>query len=397
MSLHGSQGPSQEKKSKRPSLGGGFRPAGGGGASGGGGPSRPTPSSPSASPPPSSGTGVKFSPFGGGSGAAGGNPLGKLWGSEPTGPGMTENWSDATRLGVAVLAFVLIAGALAALIFGIAKGGNKHAVTQTNTAPNVLTPFNPPTTQSGSNTDMPITFTDGTTGDLLYDPSLNLSALGVELMDGGQMGNFGRAGGQFEIDHGGASFLQTEAAAGPGVTSVPGPANSPVPVEPASRAEGNNTGNFLDFKFGDWRVGVWEGTGSDHMSQSDDAQWAANLSGQVTPSGWLILTGNGPVQLTQYGTGGGPSVVIGDIASKGMLITPGACVTPAGRGVVQNNAGQPVRINQEAGSVYEGYMCLGSNLSADIYGPSDFVNTATNTLQFTNVKPGPARPKPSGS
>lgn len=396
MSLHGSQGPSQEKKSKKPAFGGGFRPAGGGS----GGTSRPSPSSgPPPSPPPTSSTGVKFNPFGGaGSGAGlGGNPLGKIWGAEPSGPGITENWSDATRLGVAVLAFVLIAGALAALIFGIAKGNKKPAALQPANVPNVLTPFNPPTTQSGSSTDMPITFTDGTTGDLLYDPSLNLAALGVELMDGGQMGNFGRAGGQFEVDHGGASFLQSEVPAGPGVSSVPGPSNSPVPIEPASKADGNNSGNFLDFKFGDWRVGVWEGTGSDQMSQSDDAQWAANLSGQVTSSGWLILTGTGPVQLTPFGTGGGPSLVIGDISSKGILLTPGPCLSPAGQGVVQNSAGQPVRIQQEAGSVYEGYMCLSSNLSADIYGPSDFVNTATNSLKFTNLKPGPARPKPSGS
>lgn len=396
MSLHGSGGPSEGKKSKKPGLGGGFRPTGGGGFRPSGGGSAP--SAPPSSPPPSSGGGggVKFSPFGGGAGGgSGANPLGKIWGTEPSGPGMTENWSDATRLGVAVLAFILIAGALAALIFGIAKGSKKPQAIVTNNGPNVLTPFNPPTTQSGASTDMPITFTDGTTGDLLYDPSLNLSSLGVELLDGGTMGNFGRAGGQFEIDHGGASFLQIEAPAGAGVTSVPGPNSSPVPIEPASRAEGNNSGNFLDFKYGDWRVGVWEGTGSDQMAQSDSAQWAANMSGQVTSSGWLVLTGNGPVKLTPFGTGGGPSIVIGDINSKGMLLTPGSCVTPAGKGVVPNKAGQPVRITQEAGSVYEGYMCLGANMSADIYGPTDFVQTATDSLQFTNVKPGPARPAAS--
>jgi hypothetical protein len=395
MSLHGSQGPSTEKP-KKSKAGGGFKPAGGSSSSGGagytpGGGSSYTP--PSA--PPSGGDspsgGFKLPGFGDG---AGGGFADKIWGQPSATPGVTASWSDSTRLAVAIGSGVLILAAVALLIFGVASGSKKTATT--NPAKTVTTPFNPATTTSGAKTDMPIVFTDGTTADLLYDPSLNLASLGVSLFDSGAENGVIREADQFEIDHGGASFVGSESPA-PGQQTYPGPSNSPVPLlSAASNNSGQNVnGNWLDFHFGDWRVGVWEGTGSEKMSTSDDQTWAQNLNGSVSSAGWLTLTGSGPVKLTQFGQPAGPYLVFGNIDSTGMILTPESCTPPVGQSVVNNSSGVPVRITPTQQGQYEGLICLQkANMEADVYGPQSFVQSAMDSLDVQNLKQGPARPSP---
>lgn len=417
MSLHGGGGPSGGKE-KKPKSGGGFRPTKGGASPGGGGPgftppSRPPgggatytpgggePSGPSGAPKPTGG-GFKMPGLGGGGGKGG---LDTIWGSEPTQPGITSTWTEGTKMGVAVVAGLLILGAVAALVFGLAKGSKPKANNNANNGNTaVLTPFNPPTQAGATETDMPIVFTDGTTADLLYDPSLNLSSLGVELYDSGSLGSIARGADQFQIDHGGASFVANELPTSV-VRNVPGPNNSPVPVLPAANNnEGKNVnGNWMDFHYGDWRVGVWEGigsTGSDQMmSPSDEASWASSMSATVTPSGWLTLSGSGNLTLTPYGQPDGPYMVIGNLSPVGIVLTPQACSPPSGAGVQQNNAGTPYRVNNLSGGYEEGYLCLqGAKMTADIYGQGNFVSTVANSLAITNLKQGPARPNPgSGS
>src|SRR6266568_3591247 len=215
MSLHGTQSPPPKKKRGLGGLGG-MKPTGGGSSSSGpsssssGGYSfRPSGGS-SYTPPPSIGP-SQPSPFGGfkfpGMGGGG------IFGPEPTGPGFTANWTDSTRLMVAIGAFALILLAAGALIFGLLQGGSKTPSPQKQAT--VVTKFVPPTTTSGGKTDVPITFTDGTTADLLYNSSVDLGGLGVTLIDSGTMGQFARGGRQFQIDHGGASFVASEPTPAP--------------------------------------------------------------------------------------------------------------------------------------------------------------------------------------
>jgi hypothetical protein len=426
MSLHGGS-ISPPPKKKRGGLGG-FKPAGGGRSTSNAGPPtsrsswtppssggsfRPPPSSgstwtpPSSGgsfrPPPSSGStwtprssastytpsapsgstspfgGFKFPGFGGGGGG--------IWGAEPTGPGFTANWTESTRTLVAAGAGALILLALGLLVFGLLQGGKaKTAVTVARATG--ITKFVPPATSAGAKTQMTITFTDGTTADLLYEPSLDLANLGVNVYDSGTLGSFKRAGRQFQIDHGGATFVASQPTPAP--AGLPGAAGgASVPVLPAPSP---TQGNYLDFKFGDWRVGVWEGLGNDLMTSSDDQAWAANLVGTPNAAGFLVLSAKDPLKLTPYGTAGGPYMSIGDIFSTGVLLTPGACNLPAGNNVSNNANGVPVRISQNAPNHYEGDLCLqNQKMEALIYGSQDFVRGVSDSLELTNVKPGPPR------
>ncbi|MGH2717298.1 MAG: hypothetical protein ACRDJU_01810 [Actinomycetota bacterium] len=416
MSLHGGGGggPSggKEKKSK---SGGGFKSTGRGGASSGGPaftpPSRPagggasySPGSGSPSEPsqPSGGGGFKMPGLGGGGGHGG---LDTIWGGEPTQPGLTSSWSEGTKLGVAVIAGLLILGALVALVVGLASGGGKPGPAPTSAQGGVVSPFNPPTQAGATETDLPIVFTDGTTADLLYDQSLNLNSLpgGVQLSDSGAFGSAPRGSDEFQIDHGGASFVQTESPATPPKT-VPGVNNSPVPILSATtNNQGKNVnGNWLDFHFGDWRVGVWEGVGTQPpdplMSSSDEQGWAANLNGSVTSSGWLTLTGTNGLDMTPFGQPNGPQIQFGNISPNGVILTPENCTAPLGTGVQQNSAGVPYRLTHLEGAAYEGFLCQqGVGMTFDIYGDSQFVSSAANSLEITNLKKAAARPNASGT
>ena len=428
MSLYGgSISPPPKKKQSKRGGPGGFKPAGGGRPSGSSTPpsgsawtppssgrSRTPPSSGSTWTPPSSGStwtppspsGASYTPrssastytpssaarassppFGGfkfpglGGGAGGG-----IWGKEPTGPGFTANWTESTRTLVAAGAGALILLALGLLVFGLLKGGTKTPVAVAKDSG--ITKFTPPTTSAGGKTQMTITFTDGTTADLLYQPSLDLASLGVNVYDSGTLGSFTREGRQFQIDHGGATFVASQPTPAP--QGLPGAAGgASVPVLPAPSP---TKGNYLDFKFGDWRVGVWEGTDNDRMTSSDDQTWAANLVGTPNASGFLVLTAKDPLKLTPFGTSGGPYMTIGDIFSTGVLLTPGACNLPTGNNVANNANGVPVRISQNAPNHYEGDLCLqDQKMEALIYGSQDFVRGVSDSLELTNVKPGPPR------
>jgi len=387
MSLHGTQSPAPKKKKGM----GGFKSTGGGTSSstpsstgssrpgGGFSYSPPTYSPPTTSRPPSP------SPFGGLFGGGGGG--GGIWGAEPTGPGFTANWSDSTRLMVAIGAFVLILLAAGALIFGLLQGGGTKTPQQQQ-ASTVTTKFVPPTSNSGGKTDIPITFSDGTTADVLHDSTVDLAGLGVSLIDSGTMGQFARGGRQFQIDHGGSSFVAdpTQEKTAKGLSGANGLS---VPVLPAPS---DTPGNYLDFVFKDWHVGVWEGTDNDQMSSSDDGNWAANMTGTETPSGFLVLTGKDPVKMTPFGAPDGPSLTFGDIFSTGVFLLPGTCLPPAGEGASNNAQGVPVRVTQIANGHYEGDMCFASSkMAAQVYGAQDFVNTVTGSLEIKNIKPGPAR------
>lgn len=394
MSLHGSPGPSQSKpdrKSKksaptgasytppptRGSTGGGYTPFSGSSAGSG----APKESKPAFG-------GFKL-PGMGGEGSGGG--LGNIWGPDATGPGFTSTWSEATKLMVAVAAILACLAGFGLLIFGVLKGKGTPVQQQQHVVTN-LTKFVPQTTASGGLTDMPITFTDGTTADLLYDPSVDLANLGVSLSDSGTLGQFQRANLQFQIDHGGASYVKPATTSPGAQQGLAAPSGSNVPLLPAAS---DTPGNFLDFKFGDWHVGVWEGTDAEQMSASDDQAWAQNLTGTQTASGFLVLTAKGPLKLAPFGTpGSGPYLVFGDINTTGVILTPEACTPPVGKDVVNNSAGAPVRIAQNLGAHYEGYMCLpGGKMDVQIFGTNQFVTAATNSIDVKNIKAGPARPQ----
>ncbi|GAC1366857.1 MAG: hypothetical protein NVSMB32_11620 [Actinomycetota bacterium] len=391
MSLHGSQVPPSGKK-KKPSpppassfsgsspkaSGGGYTPFSGGASS--------TPGEPKAAKTPFGG--FKRPGMGGGGEPGAGGGLGSIWGPDSTGPGISSQWSESTKLLIAVGAFALVLLGFGLLIFGVLKGGTPQ-VAASQTA-KVVTKFVPQTTSSGGMTDLPFTFTDGTTGDLLYDPNTDLANLGVTLYDSGSLGQFGRQGRQFQIDHGGASFvLNPTPSTAP--SGLPAPLSSNVPVVPAAS---DTPGNFLSYKFGDWHVGVWEGVDNDLMGPTEDQTWAQNLSGTQTASGFLVLTAKPPVKLTPYASanGGGPYMVFGDIYTVGIVLTPEACMPPVGKNVVQNSAGVPVRIAQEGGVHYQGNMCLQSaKMDVQVYGTQEFVTQVTNSLAIKNLKPGPVR------
>ena len=326
--------------------------------------------------------------FGGGGGGSSGGGFGGIWGAEPATPGPAATWSESTRLLVAVGAFALVALAAGLLIFGIVKGGKAKPAGAPAVAVQV-TKFVPQTAAQGGKTQLTVTFTDGTTADILYDSGIGLAGLGVTPLDSGALNQFARAGRQFQIDHGAATFVLNESPT-PAPSALPGAqASTTVTVLPAVTP---TPGNFLNFRFGDWRVGVWEGTGDDHMTAADDQAWASNLAGTVTPSGFLVLAAKPPLKMTPFGAAGGPALLFGDIFTTGVLLTPTSCVPPAGANVVQNASGVPVSIAKTAGEHYEGDLCLkGQKMDFELFGTQQFVKSATDSIEVRNLKPGPSR------
>lgn len=164
--------------------------------------------------------------------------------------------------------------------------------------------FRPATYREGDRTVMPVTFLDGTSAELVYEPELALEdTLVVPGWAGGTTP--GEVSRDFLIRYGTltdlASFLtelvSTELVRSDAIVCV-------------YRVTGLS--DYLMFQFEDWVVGIHS---ADAMSPDVRATWARDLSLRVAPDGFPVLGSSGGTHFWEHGPGlgfqqGGPGIQV---------------------------------------------------------------------------------------
>jgi hypothetical protein len=160
--------------------------------------------------------------------------------------------------------------------------------------------FVPPTRSEGDRTVLPVTFPDGTSAEVVYPAELKIAELGV-----GPKGGWGTLEGKefdgccardflFGYGSGGPEALATDRAN----KTFTGADGRPVHLVPALPG---GLSDYLVFRVGQWRVGVWASMADDRL-----ATWAAHLRTQVGADGFPVLRADAPLRLADTGAGGPP-------------------------------------------------------------------------------------------
>ena len=171
-------------------------------------------------------------------------------------------------------------------------------------------PFVPATRREGGSIVMPVTFPDGATAEVVYDPALRLAERGVRAWGSGGTGD--APDRDFQAVRG--VPLDDWIAGEAPIATYPGTDGGTVESwatpdgEPAQR---------LVFRFGSWSV---------IMSDDGDAHgWAAGLRGRETENGFLVLEGAGGLHLAAAGEHAGPHLMLGGTGAEFILLMPGWC------------------------------------------------------------------------
>lgn len=170
-------------------------------------------------------------------------------------------------------------------------------------------PFVPETYREGGKVVLPVTFLDGATAELVYDPRLRLAERGVWAMfavspaDGPGRGFIAVQGdiGRWIAGDAPADVLQGADGAVVRVWTTPD-------GEPAER---------LVYEFGPWRV----------LAPQDGApaRWATAIAGRTTQDGFLVVEGREGFAIAPPGGEGQPQLILGDLNPEGVILNLGQC------------------------------------------------------------------------
>lgn len=160
--------------------------------------------------------------------------------------------------------------------------------------------FVPRTRSEGDRTVLPVTFPDGTSAEVVYPAKLRIAELGVR-----PKGGWGTLEGKefdgccardflFGYGSGTSDALATDRA-DKTFTGADGRPVHLVPAVPGGPAD------YLVFRVGPWRVGVWASMADDRL-----ATWAAHLRTQLDADGFPVLRADAPLRLAEAGAGGPP-------------------------------------------------------------------------------------------
>jgi hypothetical protein len=194
--------------------------------------------------------------------------------------------------------------------------------------------FVPATYREGDRLVLPLTFTDGTTAELVYPPELGLAELGLvpygsgELQGNSSNGSRGDGVGRdFLILHGELDEVLAQLNGG-GRPSLLGHYRG---------ADGQSVGlwdlpepepNELGFQFGRWAVLVYDYPADSEaaMTEVERAAWSASFAGRETADGFLLLHSSGPLRLARAGESAGPQLSFGSVGEPPWLaLYPGDC------------------------------------------------------------------------
>lgn len=237
--------------------------------------------------------------------------------------------------------------------------------------------FVPKTTSEGGSTVMPVRFPDGSTAEILYDPALKLAELG--LFFDGSVQLQGGPHRRLIVEYGErGTFYEGEAP----TAQLPGAEGTTVGVW---RGADGDPASYLVFRFGSWTVGISEGEGKEKLNAVHLSEFASKLAGAETPDGFLVLEARSPLKLEPPGGTAGPTIEIGTIRSKGILLLPGPCVAPSGAGVETHN-GVAVRRQKLLGKFHFARLCIPeASFAAQAYGDESFVRSVAQSLRIRGV------------
>jgi hypothetical protein len=196
--------------------------------------------------------------------------------------------------------------------------------------------FVPATRAEGDSVVLPVTFTDGTSAELVYPQTLEVAALG--LVPYGSATLRGKSPDPGRSDEVGRDFLILHGE----VQDYLARSGLPKPPSPIARyeaADGQSVGfwnlprpepNYLGFQFGRWAVLVYDypadESGGAAMTDAERATWSASFSGRETADGFLLLRGSGPLRLAQAGETAGPQLSFGSVGEPPWFaLYPGPC------------------------------------------------------------------------
>ncbi len=129
--------------------------------------------------------------------------------------------------------------------------------------------------------------------------------------------------------------------------------------------------DYLAFEFGNWTVLVYDYRNELQMSEEHRALWATNFHGEVTESGFLVLSADHPLQLVFAGDYPAPLNMTLHGADGEVQLTPGACEP----GVMDG-------IDSDAFAVW---CTVEANMTIQAYGTRDFQQAVADGLIVRSV------------
>jgi hypothetical protein len=191
--------------------------------------------------------------------------------------------------------------------------------------------FVPQTHREGERVVLPLTFTDGTTAELVYPPSLELAERGVRPYGSGYLDGASATpsrsnvvGRDFRIFFG--ELLDVLDAVGGGRTPRLLARYAGVGGRTIGFWDVGDDVNYLAFQFGRWVVLVYDyRAGAAAMSDAERSAWAASFSGKASGDGFLLLSAIPPLRLARAGEHAGPELTFGSIGPPAVALYPGPC------------------------------------------------------------------------
>ena len=197
--------------------------------------------------------------------------------------------------------------------------------------------FVPATRAEGDTVVLPVTFTDGTSAELVYPRRLDIAALGLAPYGSATLrGKSSAPGRSDKVDR---DFLILHGE----VHDYLARSRRPKPPSVIARykaADGQSVGfwnlphpepNYLGFQFGRWAVLVYdypadEESGGAAMTDAERAAWSASFSGREAADGFLLLGGSGRLRLARAGETAGPQLSFGSVGEPPWFaLYPGPC------------------------------------------------------------------------
>jgi hypothetical protein len=237
--------------------------------------------------------------------------------------------------------------------------------------------FYPSTYEEGDRVVMPVTFVDGTTAELLFDPALRPKELGTY---GEIAGGLGLVDRSIYFRYGDASSFK---GSGPLATYE---GNGGTMVEEWDPPPDSFSCPNLVFEFDDWYVGVR--TCQDELSSQEKAEWALRLVGRQTADGFLVLEALPPLEIARAGEHSGPQLWLQgpELGWPFITITPGRCEGPA--------SDEETRVMEDGmlvsfariGKTWYADWCSGGEMTFQVQSPDrEYVEAAAEGLRIRDV------------
>ena len=174
--------------------------------------------------------------------------------------------------------------------------------------------FHPESRVENGQIVMPLTFVDGSSGEVIAPPELGIQEMSAAIYTVGGLGSVDRT---MNFRYGEPAGFVHE---GP-LETYEGYDGQPVEVWKGTPGDWECPN--LVFRFEDWYVGVR--TCQRDLSAREKELWARSLRGDVTTEGFLVLSSEQPLVLQETGGHEGPEIILGMDRANWIELEPGRC------------------------------------------------------------------------